>query len=407
MHSIDLILRSTRETKTMSDAFLALLAALTSACSATSLDLSEAELSADIHLQELKAHVYRLASPEFLGRSGPGGARVSRHLAAVFERLGLQPAFGDSFFQPIPSLLADAKDKDSFLGRNVVAVLPGCDPKLKEEWVLLCAHYDHLGKRGGQIYPGADDNATGVAMLLEVAEHFALSKDKPRRTLVFASFDLEEDGLRGSTYFATHPPLPMKKLKASLTADMLGRSMVNVMDEYVFVLGSEHSRRLRHLVEEVKPPSGLTAGRLGADLIGTRSDYGPFRDREVPFLFFSTGQHFDYHRPSDLPERIDYEKLWRISLWICDLMHRLANDDEVPAWESKELPPDLDEIRTVRTLVRRVLDQPKLYPLSAKKRELVEGVESRLTKIVDKGAVSAEDRSWLLWTARLLLATVF
>jgi hypothetical protein len=391
----------------MSDGFLALLTTLASACSAAQLDLAEAELSADINLNELKAHVYRLASPEFLGRAGPGGARASRHLAATFERLGLRPAFVDSFFQPIPSLLADPQDKDSFLGRNVVAVLPGHDPKLKDEWVLLCAHYDHLGQRGGKLYPGADDNATGVAMLLEVAEHFALCPEKPRRTLVFACFDLEEDGLRGSTYFATHPPLPMKKLKASLTADMLGRSMANVMDEYVFVLGSERSKRLRRLLEEVKPPPGLTAGRLGADLIGTRSDYGPFRDREVPFLFFSTGQHLDYHRPTDLPERIDYEKLWRVSLWVRDLMRRLADDDESPAWEPKELPPDLDEIRTVRVLVRRVLDKPELYPLSAKKRELVEGVESRLTKIVDKGEVSTEDRSWLLWTARLLLATVF
>jgi hypothetical protein len=391
----------------MTDGFLALLAALASACSAAQLELSEAELSADIHLYELKAHVYRLASPEFLGRAGPGGARTSRHLAAAFGRLGLQPAFGDSFFQPIPSPLADANSTDTFLGRNVVAVLPGSDPKLKDEWVLLNAHYDHLGQRGGHLYPGADDNATGVAMLLEVAEHFALCPDKPRRTLVFASFDLEEDGLRGSTYFATHPPLPMKKLKAALTADMLGRSMANVMDEYVFVLGSECSPRLRRLVEEVKPPTGLTAGRLGADLIGTRSDYGPFRDRQVPFLFLSTGQHPDYHRPSDLPARIDYVKLWRISLWVRDLMRRLADDAEAPAWDAKGLPPDLDEIRTVRVLVRRVLDKPELYPLTPKKRELVEGVENRLTKILDKGEVSTEDRSWLLWTARLLLATVF
>jgi hypothetical protein len=391
----------------MTDGFLALLATFASACSAAQLDLNEAELSADIHLHELKAHVYRLASPEFLGRAGPGGARTSRHLAAAFERLGLRPAFGDSFFQPIPSPLADEHSTDSFLGRNVAAVLPGSDTQCKDEWVLLSAHYDHLGKRGGQLYPGADDNATGVAMLLEVAECFALSNDRPRRTLVFASFDLEEDGLRGSTYFATHPPLPMKKLKASLTADMLGRSMARVMDEYVFVLGSESSKRLRHLVEEVKPPAGLTAGRLGADLIGTRSDYGPFRDRRVPFLFFSTGQHPDYHRPTDRPERIDYEKLLRASLWIRDLTRRLADDDEAPSWDENGLPPDLDEIRTVRVLVRRVLAKPELYPLPQKQRELVEGVEKRLTRIMDAGEVSSEDRTWLLWTARLLLATVF
>jgi hypothetical protein len=391
----------------MTDGFLALLTALASACSAAQLDLNEAELSADIHLHELRAHVYRLASPEFLGRAGPGGARTSRHLATAFERLGLRPAFGDSFFQPIPSLLADEHSPDSFLGRNVVAVLPGSDPKCKDEWVLLSAHFDHLGKRGGRLYPGADDNATGVAMLLEVAEHFALCKDMPRRTLVFAAFDLEEEGLRGSTYFATHPPLPMKKLKASLTADMLGRSMARVMDEYVFVLGSESSQRLRRLVAEVKPPAGLSVGRLGADLIGTRSDYGPFRDRRVPFLFFSSGPHPDYHRPTDLPERIDYEKLLRVSLWVRDLTRRLADDDEAPGWDEKGLPPDLDEIRTVRVLVRRVLDKPDLYPLPQKQRELVEGVEKRLTKIMDAAEVTTADRDWLLWTARLLLATVF
>ena len=106
-------------------------------------------------------------------------------------------------------------------------------------------HYDHLGKHGNVLYPGADDNATGVAMLLEVAEYFALSKDKPRRTIAFISFDQEETGLRGSMYFAAHPPLPLRNLKTFLTADMLGRSMANVMDEYVFLMGSERSTRLR------------------------------------------------------------------------------------------------------------------------------------------------------------------
>src|SRR2546423_747937 len=126
------------------------------------------------------------------------------------------------------------------------------------------------------------------------------------------------------------PPLDAKKLKACLTADMLGRSMANVMDEYVFALGSENSARLRRLLEEVEPADGLKVGRLGADLVGTRSDYGPFRDRRVPFLFFSTGQHPDYHRPTDLPERIDYAKLRDISLWIADLTRRLADDAVAP-----------------------------------------------------------------------------
>jgi hypothetical protein len=385
----------------------ALLAAFWTACSAFLSASAEAELSPAIHTQELRAHVYRLASPEFLGRRGPGAARTSRHLAAAFARLGLKPAFGDSYYQEIPSLLAEGTSKASIIGRNVGAILPGSDPKLKDEWIILSAHYDHLGKQGGVLYPGADDNASGVAMLLEVAEYFALSKDKPRRTIAFISFDQEETGLRGSTYFAAHSPLPFRKLKAFLTADMLGRSMANVMDEYVFVLGSERSTHLRHLVETVAPPEGLKAGRLGADLVGTRSDYGPFRDRDVPFLFFSTGQHPDYHSPSDRPERIDYAKLRRISVYIRDLTRRLADDDEAPTWNAKPLPPDLDEIRTVAVLVGRVLQRQDVYPLSEKKREMVQGVQKRLTKILDSGKVAAEDRSWLLWNARLLLVTVF
>ncbi|HEY7330283.1 MAG TPA: M20/M25/M40 family metallo-hydrolase [Gemmataceae bacterium] len=366
---------------------------------------AEMELSPDIHVDELRALVYRLASPEFLGRRGPGAARTARHLADAFQRLGLKPAFGDSYFQDIPSLLNDGKN--DIIGRNVGALLPGSDPKLKDEWIIISAHFDHLGKQGKVLYPGADDNATGVAMLLEVAEYFALSKEKPRRTIAFISFDQEETGLRGSMYFAAHSPLPFRQLKAFLTADMLGRSMANVMDEYVFVLGSERSTHLRQLIEKTPSPKGLTLGRLGADLIGTRSDYGPFRDRQVPFLFFSTGQHPDYHAPSDLPERIDYDKLQRISVYIRDVTKRLANDDAAPSWNDKPLPPDLDEIRTVAVLVNRVLKRQDLYPLPEKKRQLVQGVQKRLDTILEKGKVATEDRTWLMWNARLLLITVF
>src|SRR5579884_3201641 len=91
---------------------------------------AEMELSPDIHLYELRAHVYRLASPEFLGRRGPGAARAARHLADAFQRLDLKPAFGDSYYQDIPSPLSEDASKTAILGRNVGAVLPGCDPKL-------------------------------------------------------------------------------------------------------------------------------------------------------------------------------------------------------------------------------------------------------------------------------------
>lgn len=369
---------------------------------------AEAEISEEIRVDELKAHVYRLASEEFMGRRGPGAARAAHHIAAAFEKLKLKPAFGDSYFQPIPWLLAKSDDKkQGFLGNNVGAMIEGSDPKLKDEWILLTCHLDHLGKKGASIYPGADDNATACAMVMEAAERFALQKARPRRTIVLVAFDQEETGLLGSRHFSAHPPLPMKNLKAFLTADMIGRSMGNVMDEFVFALGSETSAELRKLLEDNPPKSGLKVGRVGADMIGTRSDYGPFRDRKIPFLFFSTGQHPDYHTVRDTPDRIDYEKLGRISNWIFDLTAKLADADSPPAWVKDGLPPDLDEVRTIHLLLSRVLQKSVAFGLSERQRKLVQSTCDKLSAIVQKKIYTATERATLLWTARLLMASVF
>jgi hypothetical protein len=373
---------------------------------------AEAELSEAITPAELRAHVYRLASPEFRGRRGPGAARAAQHLADLFQRIGLAPAFGDSYFQDIPWLLGNGdKGQPGFVGRNVAAVLPGSDPALRDEWIVLSAHYDHLGERGLNIYPGADDNASGVAMLIEVAEAFALAKQKAKRTIVFVAFDLEEQALQGSVHFATHPPRPFDKLKAFMTADLIGRSMGNVMDEYVYVLGSESSPRLRRLATDVKPEAGLTVGRLGADLVGgtrfvARSDYGPFRDRRVPFLFFTTGVHPDYHKPTDLPDRVDYAKLARVSRWIRDLTRRLADDPTAPAWAPLS-GSDMDEPRAVLALLVRALGRPETVKMSAEQRAGVESARDRLMGIVGRGTIAPDEREWLVSTSRQLLLNVF
>ncbi len=370
--------------------------------------VSPAGGAAEIETPALRAHVYRLASADFLGRRGAGAARASRYIADAFTRLKLPPAFGDSYFQPIPWLLADRQRADaSFIGRNVAAVLPGSDPVLRDEWIVVAAHYDHLGQFGGRMYPGADDNASGVAMLLEVARQLGARGQRPRRTILFVAFDQEEAGLLGSMHFAAHPPRDFGKLKAVLVADMLGRSMAGVMDEYVFALGSEHSAGLRALLEGVRPPRGLKVGRIGVDLIGTRSDYGPFRDRAVPFLFFSTGPHADYHRPTDLPDRIDYAKLTRISRWIRDLTWRLAMAPTAPKWDAQGLPPDFEEARTLRELLSRMLANPGIFHLPENQRPQVVRVRNRLEEIVRRGRVTPGERTWMVWTARLLMLSLF
>jgi hypothetical protein len=373
---------------------------------------AEAELSESITPEELKAHVYRLSSPEFRGRRGPGAARAAQHVADLFKRSGLAPAFGDSYYQDIPWLVGTGTNGgSSFVGRNVAAMLPGSDPVLADEWIVLSAHYDHLGERGLSLYPGADDNASGVAMLVKVAEAFALAKRKPKRTVLFVAFDLEEQGLQGSAHFAAHPPRPFDKLKAFLTADLIGRSMGNVMDEYVYVLGSECSPGLRRLVNNAKPETGLTVGKLGADMVGgtrfvARSDYGPFRDRRVPFLFVTTGVHPDYHKPTDLPDRVDYAKLARVSRWILELTRRLADEPVGPAW-APLTATDLDEARAVLALLERTLDRPEAVRLSAEQRAGVVSARDRLAGIVARGSMTPPEREWLVSTARQLLLTVF
>ena len=163
---------------------------------------------------------------------------------------------------------------------NVGACLIGADPALRDEWIIVSAHYDHLGVRGGVLYPGADDNASGVAMMLEVARCLVEAPEPPRRSVMFVGFDLEEIGLFGSRYFVEHPPVPLGRVKLFLTADMIGRSLGGVCGAHAFVMGTEHSPGLRPWIEESAAGEPVTLGTLGTDLLVlNRSDYGPFRAR--------------------------------------------------------------------------------------------------------------------------------
>src|SRR5262249_17959507 len=162
------------------------------------------------------------------------------------------------------------------------------------------AHFDHLGVRNGLLYPGADDNASGVAMMLEVARSVVGAPERPKRSVMFIGFDLEEIGLYGSRYFVEHSPVPLDKIALFLPADMIGRSLGGICQPYVFVFGTEHAPAVRPWVEEAGRRQPVTVGMMGTDLLVLdRSDYGPFRARGVPYLFFSTGENPTYHTPAD------------------------------------------------------------------------------------------------------------
>jgi hypothetical protein len=312
---------------------------------------------------------------------------------------------GNSFYQSIPDA-PDADGKRPELGRNVGCWLEGRDSKLKDECIILGVHYDHLGAGDGVVFHGADDNASGVAMMLEVARRFSTANERPRRSVMFVGFDLEEQMLWGSRWFAAHPPRPLDKVKLFITADMIGRSLGDLPLPAVFVLGSEHAPRLKTALDHIGRPEGLEVARLGTDLIGTRSDYGPFRDRKVPYLFFSTGEHPDYHTPRDTADRLDFAKAARVSSLVLQLVRHVADADVPPEW-TDDVQNGLDEPRALERITTLLLEAEEQRPLSDVQRYMVTTVRNRSQRIIEKGEMTADDRIWLIRMSQLLLLSVF
>jgi hypothetical protein len=352
----------------------------------------------------LRAEVVTLASPEYAGRRGEGGRKAAAHLVAAFRALKLEPLFGGEYEQPIPG---DVPGQDQ--GRNVGARLVGADPGLRDEWIIVSAHYDHLGVRGGVLYPGADDNASGVAMMLEVARALvqAPEAERPRRSVMFIGFDLEEIGLFGSRYFVEHPPVPLGRVKLFVTADMIGRALGGVCKSSVFVMGSEHAPGLRPWIEEAARGEPVAVGLLGSDvLLLDRSDYGPFRARNVPYLFFSTGENPLYHSPNDRAETLDYPKLTAISRVILGVVRKAAAAGTLPGWDPVPDNP-IVEAATIRDVLKTLLENRAALKIAPVQGVLMTNTVRSLDAILDRGTITPGERTGMVNVARLVLFSLF
>jgi Zn-dependent M28 family amino/carboxypeptidase len=206
---------------------------------------------------------------------------------------------------------------------NVVGVIEGSDPVLKGESIIIGAHYDHLGRGGegslaqreGEIHHGADDNASGTAGVLELARIFSTQRPKLKRTLVFIAFSGEEEGLLGSNYYVNHPLMPLDKTVAMINMDMIGR----MKDRKLIVGGVGTAKEWRQLI--------TTGANNAFELTMNEDGYGPsdhssFYSKQIPVLFFWTGTHNDYHKPSDTFEKINYNDEARI----LSLVARIVRD---------------------------------------------------------------------------------
>jgi Iap family predicted aminopeptidase len=241
--------------------------------------------------------------------------------SATGEALTAALAAGDEV-----SLAVEREGTDS--STNVLAVLRGSDPQLARQYVVLGAHYDHVGRDAeGRIWNGADDNASGVAAVLEIAEALGAAAHRPKRSIVLAAWGAEERGLVGSRAFAANPPIPMQDVVAYLNLDMISRN-----DPGMIEVG-QASAGLMVMARATAAGQGLEIEETSPQFL-VRSDTKPFVDAKVPTLFFFSGMHEDYHEHTDDPRTIDADKAARVARVTCDMLLALADADEVPAFDA-------------------------------------------------------------------------
>jgi Peptidase family M28 len=275
--------------------------------------------------------ITRRVADELIAPSG----RTIDQLQDAIDRAGTPQSMA------VPGVNVDVrraiKDRQIVQTRNVVGVVEGSDPVLKNEYVLVTGHYDHVGQKDQFIYHGADDNASACAAVIAMAEALTSTKERPKRSVMFLVFEAEEDGLLGAFYYVDHPIVPMDKTVAVLNMDMIGRDEdsptwnTHAADNRnsVNVVGTLYNPDLRKIIETENKQIGLTLDYKTDqdDREGwfSRSDHYPFAIKSVPMVLFNTGEHPDYHTANDTWDRINYPKIEKITRLVYLSAWNLAN----------------------------------------------------------------------------------
>jgi hypothetical protein len=284
--------------------------------------------------ERLLDDVRYLASDSLAGRwiGSPGADSAAAYLARRFKEVGLKAPDGGWFqtFTVAPGApAAEQADLAGVVGRNVIGVLQGSDRVLRDQAVIVGAHYDHLGTSGfnvldpdsaHRIHNGADDNASGTAALLAIAAR--LKKHRPACTVVFIAFSGEEEGLLGSSYYVKHPVLQLDRTRAMINLDMVGR----LRNDRLLIFGTETAKELDGLVDSLNATEGFELHKRG-DGYGP-SDQSSFYAAGIPVLYFFTDLHEDYHRSTDDWERINAEGLARVAEFASRMAETVANRAE-------------------------------------------------------------------------------
>ena len=313
------------------------------------------KFSKTIQIEDLYKHISVLSSDSLEGReTGKRGQKMAAdYIASFFSSIGIPPFKKNTYYQKFKVkserhiCKCDDCDLDFFKrifksnqtirGENVLGYIEGSD--LKDELLIITAHYDHLGMHDSLIFNGADDDASGVSAALEIAEAFMLAKKSgngPRRSVLIMPVSGEEKGLLGSRYYTDNPIYPLENTVANLNIDMIGR-----LDDwhdngnYVYLIGSDRLSYDLHQVNEK-----MNSEHVGLDLdyrfneeddpnrYYFRSDHYNFAKNNIPVIFYFNGVHEDYHKPSDTIEKIDFEKIKVITKLVFLTAWEIANRDE-------------------------------------------------------------------------------
>jgi Peptidase family M28/PDZ domain len=326
----------------------ALAVALSSANVAAAERAALAAAKESITTSDLKRHVEFLAADALEGREAGsrGGRAASAYLAREFERHGLRPLGGDgTYFQPFHGSC-----------RNVIGVMPGSDAELKHQFLVVCAHYDHVGYGNrrtsngptGYIHNGADDNASGVAALVELVEALTKLPQPARRSIVLALWDSEEQGLYGSKHWVANPTVPLANVSAVINLDMVGRLRGNQVEVY----GTRTSWGFRRLISQANADTSLALDFTWE--MTDNSDHWSFYQANLPVVMFHTGLHEDYHRPSDDSPKLNVEGIQRIAQLLLTTVLELADADGRLRFRTRSQ----QEFKSMRSVAEAALAPP-------------------------------------------------
>ena len=288
--------------------------------------------------ERLRQHVYTLAADSLMGRkAGSQQAKMAAvYITSQWKEIGIAPLAGDSYFLPFW--------QNQY--QNLAGIIEGNDPVLKNEYIVVGAHYDHLGVkiRDGEevIYNGADDNASGVAAVIELGRNLKALQPSLRRSVVLIAFDAEEEGLYGSNDFSAHPPFPVKNIKLMMSLDMVGWYKTSGYIKYCGTGTIKNGKQL--LLDQLVLPDGLhvKTQKFEKSLL-TGTDTQGFAQKGIPTFAVTTGLKSPYHKPEDMAHLIDYEGMALITEHLTNVVMAVSQDDSFKASGKIALKQNIDK----------------------------------------------------------------